>query len=147
MNSQLNDDSCLVANDQDVAAKVVGGEAILINLTSGLYYSMDTVGGLVWSMIVQGSSIEQVSEAVADRYSVPRARAREDVRRLVRELLDEKLIVLSMGSPAAAAPVGLAGETLQPYEAPKLTRFDDMADMFALDPPLPELPALKTGGT
>jgi len=147
MSSQLHDDSCLVANDQDVAAKVVDGEAILINLTSGLYYTMDKVGGFVWSMIVRGSSVEQVSEAVAARYSVPLAQAREDVRRLVRELLDEKLIVLSMGSPEAAAPVGPAVENSQPYETPKLTRFDDMADMFALDPPLPELPALKTGGT
>jgi len=32
----------------------------------------------------------------------------------------------------------------QPYEAPKLTRFDDMADMFALDPPLPELGTVPT---
>lgn len=144
MSSQLRDDTCLVVNDSDVAAKVVEGEAILINLTSGLYYSMDKVGGLVWSMIVHGSSVEQVAEAVADRYSVPVAQAREDVRRLVRELLDENLIALSMGSPAAVAPAGTAANS-QLYETPKLTRFDDMADMFALDPPLPELGAVKTG--
>ena len=28
----------------------------------------------------------------------------------------------------------------QPYEAPQLMKFDDMADVFALDPPLPDLP-------
>ena len=91
MSSQLHDDSYLVVNDQDVAAKVVDGEAILINLTSGLYYSMDKVGGFVWSLFAPGSSIAQVADAVAARYSVPPAQAREDVRRLARELLEENL--------------------------------------------------------
>lgn len=148
MSSQLRDDICLVVNDSDVAAKVVEGEAILINLTSGLYYSMDKVGGMVWSMIVHGSSVEQLAQAVAAQYSVPIAQAREDVRRLVGELLDESLIVLhSMGAPATVAPPSTVAANSQPYETPKLTRFDDMADMFALDPPLPELGAVKTGNS
>ena len=99
MSSQLHDDSYLVVNDQDVAAKVVDGEAILINLTSGLYYSMDKVGGFVWSLFAPGSSIAQVADAVAARYSVPPAQAREDVRRLARELLEENLVALSTGTP------------------------------------------------
>jgi Coenzyme PQQ synthesis protein D (PqqD) len=147
MSSQLHDDSYLVVNNQDVAAKVVDGEAILINLTSGLYYSMDKVGGFVWSMFEPGSSVAQVVDAVAARYSVPPAQAREDVRRLARELLEENLVVLSTGTPAAVPSAGLSGARPQPYVAPALVRFDDMADMFALDPPLPELPAVRTGST
>jgi hypothetical protein len=105
---------------------------------------MDKVGGLVWSMIVHGSSVEQVAEVVAARYGVPVPGAREDVRRLVRELLDENLIALSMGPPAVVPPAGAAAANSQPYETPTLTRFDDMADMFALDPALPELGTVKT---
>lgn len=142
--TQLHDDSYLIANEQDVAAKLTDGEAVLINLASGLYYSMDEVGGYIWSMIVHGSSVEQVADAVAARYAVPLERARHDVRMLVRQLLDEKLIALSMGQPSGV-PAGPAEPPAQAYEAPRLTRFDDMADMFALDPPLPELPAVKTG--
>ena len=147
MSSQLHDDSYLVVNDQDVAAKVVDGEAILINLTSGLYYSMDKVGGFVWSLFAPGSSIAQVADAVAARYSVPPAQAREDVRRLARELLEENLVALSTGTPGAAPPAGPSGVKPQPYATPALVRFVDMADMFALDPPLPELPAVRTGST
>lgn len=145
MNDAVRDDSWLVANEQDVAAKVVDGEAILINLTSGLYYSMDKVGGLVWSLIAGGSSVALVAQAVAASYSIPVDRARDDVRRLVQQLLAEKLIAVAAGTgvtaPAAPAPTN-SGQ----YQAPKLTRFDDMADMFALDPPLPELPAVKPPG-
>ncbi len=147
MSSQLHDDSYLVVNNQDVAAKVVDGEAILINLTSGLYYSMDKVGGFVWSMFDPGSSVAQIADAVAARYSVPPAQAREDVRRLARELLGENLVAVSTGTPGAAPPAGPSGAKPQPYVTPTLVRFDDMADMFALDPPLPELPAVRTGST
>ena len=31
-------------NTEEVAAKVIDGEAIIINLTTGVYYSMDGVG-------------------------------------------------------------------------------------------------------
>ena len=40
--------SCLRPNEEEVAAKVMDGEAILINLSSGIYYSMDKVGGVLW---------------------------------------------------------------------------------------------------
>ena len=34
-------------NKEEVAAKVMDGEAILINLSNGIYYSMDKVGAVV----------------------------------------------------------------------------------------------------
>ncbi len=34
--------------EEEVASKVIDGEAIIINLANGVYYSMDKVGALVW---------------------------------------------------------------------------------------------------
>jgi hypothetical protein len=139
MKSELNDDACMVVNEADVAAKVVDGEAILINLTSGLYYSTDKVGGLVWSMVTQGASVARIAEAVAAGYAVSLEQARRDVRVLVHELLAEGLILPGTTPVSVDVAPDLRIAPVQLYEAPKLTRFDDMADMFALDPPLPEL--------
>jgi hypothetical protein len=133
------DDSYLCANGRDVAAKVVDGEAILINLSNGLYFSMDKVGAYVWSMIAAGSTVELIARSVSDRYGVPTERTRPDVRSLVAELLRENLIEAGNGTPVLTASTRVGTE---PYEPPKLVRYDDMADMFALDPPLPELPAV-----
>ena len=36
------------ANPDEVAAKVVQGEAIIINLATGVYYSMTGVGAAAW---------------------------------------------------------------------------------------------------
>lgn len=139
MTNETRDDSRIRANDQDVASKVVDGEAILINLTNGMYYSMDSVSGFVWSMIMQGGSVDTITSAVTAHYSVQETDARTDVRRLVEELLEEGLIIVEDGS---ADPIVIESVSPSPqaYEPPALTRYDDMADMFALDPPLPELP-------
>jgi hypothetical protein len=142
MTSELRDDSCLCANERDIAAKVVDGEAILINLATGVYYSMDKVSGLVWSMIANRSSVERITGAIAARYPVPEAQVRADVQRLAVQLLAENLITATDGTlPPVSAEEPLT-QGPPTYEAPTLTRFDDMAEMFALDPPLPELPAI-----
>ncbi|MDN5862438.1 MAG: PqqD family protein, partial [Salinisphaera sp.] len=95
MTDGLQDDSSFRANDHEVAAKVVDGEAILINLANGVYYSMDKVGGLAWSMIAGTTSITGIAEAVAAHYSIPVSKARTDARNLAEELLAEGLIVLT----------------------------------------------------
>ena len=80
---------------------------------------------------------------IAERYSIPAARAQEDVRGLVDELLAEGLIVVGAGEAGASSAPAIDHAPNQ-YEAPKLMKYDDMADMFALDPPLPELPPLAS---
>jgi len=42
----LKPESSLRPNEEEVASKVMDGEAILINLSNGIYYSMDKVGGV-----------------------------------------------------------------------------------------------------
>lgn len=139
MNDGLRHDSFLQSNEREVASKVVDGEAVLINLVNGMYYSLDKVGGLAWSMITSGSSITRIAEAIVERYAVPVSQAQEDVRRLVEELLAEGLIVVGEGD-ATASPIPAMDSAASFYEAPGLVKYDDMAEMFALDPPLPELP-------
>ena len=128
----------ICANEQQVAAKVMEGEAILINLGTGIYYSLRATGGFIWSLIERGPSIEQIVRCVAEHYQVEEATATPDVLRLCTDLCAEGL--------ALASTVGATGATLPsltdrrlPYEVPALEKYTDMAEMFALDPPLPGL--------
>ena len=139
----MSDETTVRAKPDEVAAKVIEGEAVLINLATGIYYSMRGSGAYVWLQLEPGSSVSRLSASLVDRYGIDLERARQDVERLVDELRSEGLVA-SSGVPAAAGgtpTVGLAA-TPEPYETPRLEKFDDMADMFALDPPLPELPSV-----
>ncbi|MGD9509362.1 MAG: PqqD family protein [Geminicoccaceae bacterium] len=139
----MSDETTVRAKPDEVAAKVIDGEAVLINLATGVYYSMRGSGAYLWSQLEPGSSVACLSASLADRYGIDSERARQDVRRLVDELRAEGLVVSSDVLVAAdGTPAPEIGAAPEPYEVPRLEKFDDMADMFALDPPLPELPSV-----
>src|SRR5215510_11576973 len=80
---------------EEVAAKVIDGEAIIINLANGIYYSMDKVGGLIWEMLAETHSLEEVTTALTARYDVSSEQAQADVERLAAELVQENLLLLA----------------------------------------------------
>lgn len=128
----------IAANEQQVAAKVMDGEAIVINLSTGIYYSLGTTGGFIWSLIEKRPCIQDIVRCVAEHYEVGESEAERDVLRLSTELCNEGLAVASVVGPAGSTLPGPAGQRLQ-YETPAMEKYEDMAEMFALDPPLPGL--------
>ena len=124
--------------EEEVASKVIDGEAIIINLANGVYYSMDKVGALVWDLLQAGHSLEEVIVGVTCRYDVTREQAESNVRDLVQELVQENLVV-SIENGAAVPAQPMEHQDRVPYEIPKLNIYRDMGDLLALDPPVPGL--------
>jgi hypothetical protein len=122
----------------NTAATMIDGEAIIVNLTTGVYYSMDKVGAEVWEMIGQGLSTLQIAAAVAARYEIEQDKALVDIERLTEKLGAEDLIVMSDEPDADASHPALAANRL-PYAIPRLEIYRDMGDLLALDPPMPGL--------
>jgi hypothetical protein len=131
--------SRLRPNEQEVAAKVIDGEAIIINLANGIYYSMDKVGGLLWEMLAAGHKLEEVVATVTARYDVSPEQAQADVERLATELLQENLLLEANDAEAPRKITAQEGQQKLPYETPLLNTYRDMGDLLALDPPTPGL--------
>ena len=128
-------------NEAEVAAKVLDGEAIIINLSNGIYYSMDKVGGLIWEMIERGRSLQEIVESIASRYDVSPGKAQADVERLAGELIQENLVVVSNQATPPQENQTMQPQQRLPYESPRLNIYRDMEDLLALDPPMPTLDA------
>jgi hypothetical protein len=127
-------------NVEEVAVEVMQGEAVLIHLGTGHYYSMDRVGAEIWQMIDGHGSVDEMVVRLSARYGASSDQVRADVNRLVDELLSEHLVCRGDGPRTAAT--GSAGDPHAApgcYEPPRLAKYSDMADMLALDPPLPGL--------
>ena len=124
--------------EEEVASKVIDGEAIIINLANGVYYSMDKVGALVWDLLQAGHTLEEVIVGVTGRYDVARDQAESNVQDLVLELVQENLMVSTENGTAAPAQA-MEHQDRLPYEIPKLNIYRDMGDLLALDPPVPGL--------
>jgi hypothetical protein len=125
----------LKVNVGDIAAKVIDGEAILINISNGMYHSMEKVGAVVWELIQEGHSLAQISEFIAARYDAPLETIQADLERLGNELLQGNIVApdTEPASPLDVQPPAAK----QPYQAPVLNTYDDMSDLLALDPPMP----------
>lgn len=136
----LDPNTRLRPNTNDVAAKVIDGEAIIMNLSNGLYFSMDRVGSAVWELVEAGLNVEEMISILDARYDGAGEAIRGDVHRLVAELLSEELVLVTEEAPSSATSDRGAAD--HPYAPPTLIKYDDMADLLALDPPMPGLGTL-----
>lgn len=128
----------LALKEADVAAKVLDGEAIVMNLANGYYYSLTGTGAFVLERLAAGHSLAETADALTRRYAVSETAALADVVALATQLLDEGL-VRSRGDAPVEAVATPADRAEDAYESPELESFADMADLLALDPPMPGL--------
>ncbi len=125
-------------NEKLVTSKMIDGEAIIINLANGMYYSLDKTGGVVWVLIGAGQSLGEIANVVSSRFSAPPEQVREDLALLVNDLVKQNLVLPAEGD-APIVQVKLDPPTGDAYVQPVLNSYDDMGDVLALDPPLPQV--------
>jgi coenzyme PQQ synthesis protein D (PqqD) len=117
--------------------ETIEGEVIVIDLTTGSYYSLRDAGAEIWHSIQQGTDEEQIDEMLQERYEAPREEIVAAVGRFLDELAREGLIEPSDGDPAApsapAAPAQQANGRV-PFVAPLIEKHSDMQDLILLDP-------------
>ena len=117
-------------------AKVIDGDAIVIDTVTGRYYSLVGTGETVWSLLVSSLTLEEIAEALRERYDTGDADVLAEVRRLAKELVDENLLVPAAAADAQLRPTASAAGPAA-YAPPEVTVFHDMEDLLAFDPPLP----------
>jgi coenzyme PQQ synthesis protein D (PqqD) len=127
-----------------VGAKVIDGEAIIVNVLTGRYHSIDGSGAIVWELLASGHNANEVSGQLAARYGVGLDAALSDVRRLAAELLEQELLVEDDGVSPSAIELSNGVQPTE-YRPPELVTFSDIEELLALDPPAP-LPDLAWKG-
>lgn len=83
---------------EDVVAREVGGEMVLLDLASGLYFGLDPVGSRVWERLSDGgASLAELTDFIEAAFDAPRAVIAADLERLLAQLSEKNLV-----EPAAA---------------------------------------------
>ncbi len=81
-----------VAASQDQVSCDLSVEAAILNLKSGIYFGLNTVGVSVWKLIQEPRTIKEIRDALVDEYDVEPKRCEKDILELVQELLTHGLI-------------------------------------------------------
>jgi hypothetical protein len=77
---------------ENVVARTLDGEAVLLDLASEEYYSLNEVGSRIWELADGEHSVGDMVEAIVTDYDAERAQVEEDVLDLLDELSREGLV-------------------------------------------------------
>lgn len=138
--------------------------AVLLNMETGYYYSLDVVGRDIWRLLEEGGSAEAVGAALTERYDVDATRATRTASEFLEKLAEEGLVlpaeadgrtgaggsaegsraasVAATGAPGATEPAGRAegGDGRPAFREPELLKHDEPLSQMSTHPFDPQLP-------
>jgi hypothetical protein len=127
--------------NKNVAHEIIDGEAIIVNLENGNYYSLGSTGADLWNFVEKGFDVPEIIEGLAQRYEGSRAEIETSVRQLLADMEKEGLITLDqetageMRKGILASNEGEVKNGEKPlFEATALQKYTDMQAMLWLDP-------------
>jgi hypothetical protein len=77
---------------KNVAWKVLDGESVVLNLDSGVYFTLDMTGTAVWERIDGATSLEEIGRGLCEQFEITVEQAQRDLLELTQTLLDEVLV-------------------------------------------------------
>jgi hypothetical protein len=126
-------------NSPKVVHEIIDGEAVIINMDIGYYYSADQVGAVIWERIGKIASVREVVEAVGSRYTGSREQIEGAVRQFLAELQRENLIIATTAPEKFTTGKDIIGEVQEDssqsaFIPPTLSKYTDMEYLLMLDP-------------
>lgn len=88
-----------VVTGPDAVFRELEGEAVILNLGSGLYFGLNEVGTRVWQLLDAHADLRRVFEILRVEFDVTDDRLRDDLLALVEQLRDKGLVHVE-SSPA-----------------------------------------------
>lgn len=124
-------------NTPTVTHETIDGEAVIINLDSGNYYSLVDVGSFIWELVEKGASASELHELVLQTYQGNATDVDRGVQELLAQLQQENLIVPVDGAGAFDLTEVLPsnnGHERPSFNPPLLHKYSDMQELLLLDP-------------
>ncbi len=128
----------LSVNAPSIVSEIIDGEAVIMDLSSGHYFSTQGSGAEVWAGIEAGLPRSGIVERLAGVYDCDRSELEVAVDAFVVELLERRLVIETIAPGQAiitsvwASPS--AGHVRQAFAVPALNAYADMEDLLLLDP-------------
>ena len=84
--------NAVLTRSESASFEVVGGEAIVIHLDTGTYYSLDEIGTIFWEMLDGHKTLADIGAHIAERYEVEPEMVTGDLVELADDLVTERLV-------------------------------------------------------
>ncbi|MDQ7823727.1 MAG: PqqD family protein [Candidatus Eremiobacteraeota bacterium] len=94
-------DEMYVARNEEIAWSELDDEVVLLDIDQGSYFSLNAVAADLWKLLDGSRTVASLVGEVLTLYDVEESQARQDVIRVVGDMVQKNLAVIS---PATAEP-------------------------------------------
>lgn len=118
-------------NSPAVAGEIIDGEAIILHLPKGHYFSSEGSGAFIWSAIERRTPVAEIEKRLSEVYGIEFSQATEAIRSFVTMLTKHDLV-----RPCEPAQDGW-DEIERPsgdFSTPAIEIYTDMQHLLLLDP-------------
>ncbi|MFB2895109.1 lasso peptide biosynthesis PqqD family chaperone [Aerosakkonemataceae cyanobacterium BLCC-F50] len=85
----------VVVTASDQISSDLSGEAVILNLKSGVYYGLNSVGAWIWNLIRKPKTVSEIRATILAEYEVESEQCNRDLLVLLQQLKAEGLIEVS----------------------------------------------------
>jgi len=126
-------------NAPHVVHETIDGETILLDMRTGMYYSLDEHGSVLWDFIAATGEPDEAVRLLAGAAPDREQEVREGIGLFVKQLLAENLLVedgqaREEDTGATETLTGALREAAGSFKAPVIQKYSDMQDLLMLDP-------------
>lgn len=94
--SEIGLHSTIRAREDNIWCEL-GGEAVILNLKTGIYYGLNPVGASVWALLRKPLTVAEILSGITAEYEVSRDDVLRDVRKLLSQMAAEGIVEVSGG--------------------------------------------------
>ncbi|MBH5317285.1 lasso peptide biosynthesis PqqD family chaperone [Paenibacillus sp. GSMTC-2017] len=94
MKTELLSKSTVVSSCKENIVSDMGGEKVMLSVSSGNYYNLGHIGGHIWDAITEPISIQDLINTLLEQFDVDREECESHVESFLDHLRKEGLIVV-----------------------------------------------------
>src|ERR1044072_7827484 len=83
----------IVSVDEEQSSSDLAREAIILDLKSGVYYSLDMIGARIWELMQTPREVSEIVEILVAECEVSRSQCLRDTTTLLMDLAANNLII------------------------------------------------------
>ncbi|MBW4446582.1 MAG: PqqD family peptide modification chaperone [Spirirestis rafaelensis WJT71-NPBG6] len=91
LDREILESSIIVANEEQISSDL-GGEAVILNLKTGVYHGLNEVGARIWNFIQQPKAVSDIEQTLLQEYEVEAQQCDRDLKALLQDLQAAGLI-------------------------------------------------------
>ncbi len=119
--------------DNNIINDIFGEEVVLVNLESGVYYSLRSSATQIWKRIINQYSIEEIVNDLKVIYQADQKELSIEVQQFIQSLLEKKIIKASDFDNKINVESSPEIEKVA-FSSPLIETFSDMQEILLLDP-------------